>query len=267
MKHILNLSLCLFFVTSCSKQSIPTTNDFNPYVIKKIGIIQPFVNVDVISTKKEEKTVLYDWNIEITENTTKAVSSFLVGNGMNAERLDTLSDEENKILQKEIESYFKILSNDGRILPIDRANDVVQPMIREIKVSNEFTQVFKKHKLPYAISTLAYGFTRTKNSNRNRQIALNIARVIGIPAWFFIFPYIKNPQKNSLTVYCFLIDIENQKIIMYNAKEKSIDPAIELESRGLLFEALYEYWTLEKRKAYFQKQKTEKTTDVLSTEK
>jgi hypothetical protein len=255
---IFNLFFCVYFLTSCSKQINPPTNIFNPFEIKKIGIIQPFVNVEVLGAKNEEKSLVNDYTAEITENSTKAIESFLIGNGLNAERVALISISESEILKKEIEHFFKILSNDGKIFPIDRANDDVQKIVRELKVSNEFIQILKKRNLPYAISTLTFGFTRTLRGQRNRNIAIVANTLFSLPSFFFTFKYIKNSNKFYSTTYFLLVDIEGQKIVMYNAKEKQIDPTLEVPLRSQIFEGLYEYWSRDYKLKYIEKNKQNK---------
>ena len=144
------------------------------------------------------------------------------------------------------------MSNNGKVFPINRANDIVQQITREITDSNEFSQILKKYNFPYAISTLTFGFTRTERSKQSRTIALIANRLFSIPLVFFTFKYIKNSYKYDSTTYFLLIDAGKQKIAMYNAKEKEIDLILEIPLRSQILEGLYEYWTREKKNVIFR---------------
>jgi hypothetical protein len=240
--------LCLFFpffIISCASQK-PITSLSNPYEIKKVGIISPQNYIQVLSSKSDERVDDEDYSEAVNLNAIQSISSFLGTRNIQYENV-IANREEEKVIQKEIESYFNKM--DG----VDRQNAMRDPrrfnyqanrdIFTSIKVSDKFAKILKENNLRYALSTITVGFTRTKKNEINRQwgnagkivLGATMLALTGVGVFYRGIPY------RSIT-YFFIVDAERKSLTMYSKKMEEIDPTVNSSLQWQINWGLGEYW-------------------------
>jgi hypothetical protein len=229
--------LCLFFpffIISCASQK-PITSLSNPYEIKKVGIISPQNYIQVLSSKSDERVDDEDYSEAVNLNAIQSISSFLGTRNIQYENVSA-NREEEKIIQKEIESFFNKM--DGA----DKQNAMRDPR-RFNYQAEEFAKILKENNLRYALSTITVGFTRTKKNEINRQwgnagkivLGATMLALTGIGVFYRGIPY------RSIT-YFFIVDAERKSLTMYSKKMEEIDPTVNSSLQWQINWGLGEYW-------------------------
>jgi hypothetical protein len=225
MKKLVFYCLICFTIFSCATQN-PANFPINPYDILKVGIV-PSKN------KVELKRSVSEANLQMDDDFTDIETA----------HLSTLSSDELKLVDTEMEDYFNKLTNNGTKNPnnFDAEGDLA--IVKSIKVSDEFAKILKKNNLRFAITSYTFGFTRTKKSERNRKIA-NVGRIalgVGMAVLTGYGLYGKDIPYHS-TTYFFLVDADRQKLTMYNIEDGNIDPTDKNALSNQIFAGLGDYW-------------------------
>jgi hypothetical protein len=243
MKKLVFYCLICFTIFSCATQN-PANFPINPYDILKVGIVPSKNKVELKRSVSEANLQMDDdFTDEIAENSNSTIDLFFRSKHIETAHLSTLSSDELKLVDTEMEDYFNKLTNNGTKNPnnFDAEGDLA--IVKSIKVSDEFAKILKKNNLRFAITSYTFGFTRTKKSERNRKIA-NVGRIalgVGMAVLTGYGLYGKDIPYHS-TTYFFLVDADRQKLTMYNIEDGNIDPTDKNALSNQIFAGLGDYW-------------------------
>jgi hypothetical protein len=245
MKKAIFYSLISLILSSCTSNK-PITSSLNPSEIKKVGILKPSGIVKILATNSSKEIPPEDVSLEMQLNVDEAIKSTFLSYKVNFEDAN-LSENETTIIEKEIGSYLTKMenTNSGRFKKITENFNFPksQNAFKNIKVSQEVTNILKQKNLRFALSVVTIGFTRTKRNDDNRKLA-NAGKLILTTAAFLttgIFLLHQGIPYQS-TSYFFVIDAERQNLTMYNKKIAEIDPSNKYSIQGQINWGLEDYW-------------------------
>jgi len=137
MKKLVFYCLICFTIFSCATQN-PANFPINPYDILKVGIVPSKNKVELKRSVSEANLQMDDdFTDEIAENSNSTIDLFFRSKHIETAHLSTLSSDELKLVDTEMEDYFNKLTNNGTKNPnnFDAEGDLA--IVKSIKVSDE----------------------------------------------------------------------------------------------------------------------------------
>lgn len=189
--------LIAFSISACTSSKHATVKR-RPKDVNRILLFQPLSAVYVIE-KGNKLELDVNYSDLMMYNTWDGLEDLLPYE-LNAQKIEADSIEQTEISKELYE------------LGIELEKKIIK---KGIPVSDKLITALDKHNYKYAIGTICYGFTRTRqNYNKQAWMGVGIALLsAGISGGAFSMTYM--PYKSNSTIVCFIIDKENKNIAYY----------------------------------------------------